>query len=299
MDINFLQEFNQIVWAGSISKAARALNMDQSVLSRHLKAAEDELGVRLLERSGGSQSLSTTVAGAAFANAGVQMLSIWYDFNLNLTKAKAARRISIGSSNQTFSAPFVSLLKKAVAEERSDLEIAWVPLTSSSPMQSLRDGEVDILIEPYSTHEDNPAFITQSAFSDRAAVVLEENDELANKDALHIDELQEHRFLFLADQAANTFGWLLHDLCNSKGFSPKLDPKPLYQSDIAMLIDLLEPGFAMFIPYSLGPHYASVVPHVKVLPIESSEGTIDMRLWVSKNNRQLDLLDSILKIASF
>lgn len=53
-----IQIFCQIVDAGGISKAAEALEVSKSVISHHLKALEQELGVSLLNRTTRRQTLT-------------------------------------------------------------------------------------------------------------------------------------------------------------------------------------------------------------------------------------------------
>lgn len=50
-DLNSLALFAKVVEAGSFSEAARRLKMPISTVSRRIAELEDQLGVRLLERS--------------------------------------------------------------------------------------------------------------------------------------------------------------------------------------------------------------------------------------------------------
>jgi DNA-binding transcriptional LysR family regulator len=50
-DLNSLMIFAKVVEANSFSKAARRLKMPTSTVSRRIADLEDQLGVRLLERS--------------------------------------------------------------------------------------------------------------------------------------------------------------------------------------------------------------------------------------------------------
>ena len=61
-DLNALVLFAKVVEANSFSEAARRLNMPISTVSRRVAELEDELGVRLLERS--TRSLRLTEAGS-------------------------------------------------------------------------------------------------------------------------------------------------------------------------------------------------------------------------------------------
>ncbi len=63
-DLNDLRLFAEVVEHGSFTAAARSLGAQTSKLSRRIRALEDELGVRLLNRT--SRSLSLTETGRRF-----------------------------------------------------------------------------------------------------------------------------------------------------------------------------------------------------------------------------------------
>lgn len=63
-DLNDLRLFAEVVEHGSFTAAARTLGIQTSKLSRRVRALEDELGVRLLNRT--SRSLSLTETGRRF-----------------------------------------------------------------------------------------------------------------------------------------------------------------------------------------------------------------------------------------
>jgi DNA-binding transcriptional LysR family regulator len=63
-DLNDLRLFVEVVEHGSFSSAARDLGVQTSKLSRRVRALEEELGVRLLNRT--SRSLSLTATGRQF-----------------------------------------------------------------------------------------------------------------------------------------------------------------------------------------------------------------------------------------
>ncbi|WP_211460537.1 LysR substrate-binding domain-containing protein [Collimonas silvisoli] len=63
-DLNDLRLFAEVVERGSFTAAARGLGLQTSKLSRRVRALEEELGVRLLNRT--SRSLSLTETGRQF-----------------------------------------------------------------------------------------------------------------------------------------------------------------------------------------------------------------------------------------
>src|ERR1700752_4579994 len=80
-DLNDLRLFAEIVEHGSFTAAARSLGAQTSKLSRRVRALEEELGVRLLNRT--SRSLSLTETGRRFHQHCVALV----------TEAKAAKEV--------------------------------------------------------------------------------------------------------------------------------------------------------------------------------------------------------------
>ncbi|GIO30376.1 MULTISPECIES: LysR family transcriptional regulator [Paenibacillus] len=74
MDIRQLKYFIAIVEERKISAAAQRLHMSQPPLSQQLKAMEDELGTRLVERSG--KTLELTASGKALYQYALQMTQL-------------------------------------------------------------------------------------------------------------------------------------------------------------------------------------------------------------------------------
>src|SRR4051812_39791521 len=64
MDLNRLTVFSKVVEEGSVTKAARALALPKSSVSRNITLLEEELGMRLLHRS--SRKVTVTEVGAAY-----------------------------------------------------------------------------------------------------------------------------------------------------------------------------------------------------------------------------------------
>src|ERR1700743_4010453 len=59
-----LEVFSQVVDRGGFSAAGRHLNMSVTMVSNHVQALEDRLGVRLLNRT--TRKISLTEAGKAY-----------------------------------------------------------------------------------------------------------------------------------------------------------------------------------------------------------------------------------------
>src|SRR5215470_6114891 len=87
LDLNDIVVFARVVEAGSFTAAARLLGMPKTTVSRRIAALEREVGVRLLQRT--TRSLSITDAGRLYYRQGSQALRTIEDANLQLAEARA------------------------------------------------------------------------------------------------------------------------------------------------------------------------------------------------------------------
>jgi DNA-binding transcriptional LysR family regulator len=74
MDLRQLEIFTRVAELGSFSRAAEALHLTQPTVSEHIRALEDELGVRLLDRLG--RGADVTRAGQLLLSYASRMLAL-------------------------------------------------------------------------------------------------------------------------------------------------------------------------------------------------------------------------------
>jgi DNA-binding transcriptional LysR family regulator len=87
LDLNDIVVFARVVEAGSFTAAARLLGMPKTTVSRRIAALEREVGVRLLQRT--TRSLTMTDAGRLYYEQSSQALRTIEDANLRLAEARA------------------------------------------------------------------------------------------------------------------------------------------------------------------------------------------------------------------
>lgn len=90
MDLPSLQAFVKVVQTGSFTRAAEALNTQKAHLSRVVSQLEQELGVRLLERT--TRALSLTEIGREFFERAVGILASVEDAQRTVQKAQGEPR---------------------------------------------------------------------------------------------------------------------------------------------------------------------------------------------------------------
>jgi len=97
-DLNSLLVFAKVVEAGSFSEAARRLKMPISTVSRRIAELEDQLGVRLLERS--TRNLRLTELGAEVLEHAIRSVEV-----SDAVQSIVSNRLSEVSGTLRLSAP--------------------------------------------------------------------------------------------------------------------------------------------------------------------------------------------------
>ena len=99
MEIRQLEYFQKIAQTGSINEAARQLNMSQPPLSYQLKLLEQELDVKLFERS--RQGVSMTEAGKLLYRRSEELLQFADSAKLEVAKIGKRQVLRLGMTSTT------------------------------------------------------------------------------------------------------------------------------------------------------------------------------------------------------
>lgn len=112
MDISSARIFLAVVSTKSISRAAELLFLSQSTISFHLKALEEELGVKLIERNRGHRQIEVTQKGLEFIYIAERFVQVWNEAHELQNKNTDSLIISIVDSLNiyTFSGFFERIL---------------------------------------------------------------------------------------------------------------------------------------------------------------------------------------------
>lgn len=90
MELRQLESFREVVRQGSFTAAARALHMTQPAISQHVKALEDEVGARLLDRDG--RGVRLTAAGTLLLEAAEVALGATVECRRRIRESLAPER---------------------------------------------------------------------------------------------------------------------------------------------------------------------------------------------------------------
>lgn len=189
-----LRAFTAVTDAGSFTDAAKRLHLTQSGLSLLVKEMEEELGIRVFDRS--TRKIQLTVAGADFYPLALKVLE---DLD-NAVKSTLQLQDKERGNVRIACTPLYSssLLPKAMAQYRLRYPAIHVRLLDSLNEEALArvaSGEADFAVAP---QRDTPPEMHQEAlFRDRFALVCPSGHALAARTSVTWAEALEHPYISL------------------------------------------------------------------------------------------------------
>lgn len=145
MNLNTIHYFITTVEEMNITRAARRLFVSQQALSNHMARLEEELGVKLFERT---PALSLTYAGKRFYEYAQQMAGIERQILQMAGDVKESRagEIRVGVSHTCGRAILPSILPR-FHEEYPLMEVRLVEENSTEMEAALKRGALDLMID--------------------------------------------------------------------------------------------------------------------------------------------------------
>jgi DNA-binding transcriptional LysR family regulator len=203
----------------NFTRAAARERVSQQVLSAQIRQLEEELGVRLFDRS--TRQVRVTDAGAEVAQRGRALLSevdgLWDDVRRHATGQTGVVRLGIGRSAAFDTAP---RLVAAMAEAHPGVRLEVSELPSPDLPQALRDGRIDVALARWTA--DTAGLFVQELGRHAAGVVLRADDPLADRAELELGELAD-RALVLQERAALPAHYdAVVAACEAAGFTPRV-----------------------------------------------------------------------------
>ncbi len=146
--MNQLKQFKcvaEIAKYGSISKAAKALNIAQSTLSKYLSKLEDELGLTLFDRT--TIPIKPTEAGERYLVAGKRIIETHQKLerDFDMLKQGPSKTLKIGLSPTRAHFILTGLIEKFY-ESNNDTKLVVVEKTVAQLNDDLQRGELDMII---------------------------------------------------------------------------------------------------------------------------------------------------------
>lgn len=179
---------------GNLVRAAQAMNMTQSAVTKALQDTEAAAGARLFDRTNrGVQP--TPIGRALIAHAGVILTQLSHaEQELADLRDGAAGTVVVG----TLLAASASWLPRAILRvqaERPNLLIRIVEGTNDTLMPQLRSGAIDMVLGRLAVFRERDGIQQEGLFEDYAAVVARAGHPLAGRRRLELTDLTDWRWI--------------------------------------------------------------------------------------------------------
>ena len=242
MEMSQLTYFKAVAQYGSFTKAADALHVTQSALSRSIGALEQDVGFPVFERKG--NHIYLTIDGQALLTATIEALNL-LSSAVDASRARAglehgAVRIGIAES------VFLKNIVRQFLWEYPTVHIFCKILSEGQIQRSLEEGEINFAV----TRERpvGPKIQWEEIFSDRMMVRFPPNHPLIERDSVYLTELSEDHFII------SNVGYDMQSeivaLCHLAGFHPHITYEGCGEDLAGLLVD---DGLGiMLAPYSIG-----------------------------------------------
>ncbi len=205
-----IQLFVEIIKAGNLSAAARALNSSPAAMSRGLAALESRLGVRLVTRT--SRAFTLTEEGCLFYERCQRIVTDIVEAEAEASSKLGAVRgkLRVGAPNEIGRRIVAQLIAKFI-EKYPDVQ---VHLTLSDSGLDVIDDGLDIALR-VDLPEDS-SLIARKIFSSKRIVCASPAYLKAYGTPAHPDELQQHNCIRLVRGRRVIDSWLFQE--NGKKF---------------------------------------------------------------------------------
>ena len=234
VNVEALWEFLDLAKTRSFTQTARAFNLSQPTLSRHIGMLEQELGFKLFDRT--TSSVRLTDAGKVFYEGTAPALA-----GLKATADRARRvvrstprEIRVGGYLQIGSITnYLYAVETVAHDEGHDLRVAfYAPHTADYTPESSREGALELLekgavdlvvLEGPIDFPQLEGFCSLRVFDEPVVFFAHRESELARKEHPSISDLRGRRFVGSLNYPE--FQDRIREICRGHGFEPEINVK--------------------------------------------------------------------------
>ena len=287
MDLKKLRYFIAVAEELHFNRAAKKLNITQPPLSQQIQNLEEELGVKLLERT--KRQVRLTSAGTIFLEESRNMVS-QLERSIKVTQLASQGKIghlSIAFVDSAVGGMMVNVLKR-FRERFPDVQLTLSEMTSAQQLKALHDGKIHVgflrVLDP-SKH------ITSRLYTNETLVaVLPEMHPLALHPTVSLHSLADEPFILSPHHMGASFHDLIIDCCRQHGFQPHIVQEAVQMYTIVNLV-------AAGIGISIVPSSVSVFQRSDVVFRPFNEDTPRVPLYASwKTDMSETILTNFLEV---
>jgi DNA-binding transcriptional LysR family regulator len=289
MELRHLRYFLGVAQYLSFSEAARRLHVAQSAISQTVVDLEEEIGVKLLQRT--HHSVQLTAAGNAFLREAAEILNR-AERAIKTAQSAASGEIGLISIGfiLTATSPFLPGLIATYRSRFPQVTIELHEMTPAQQLEAMDDRRINLGFTRPLPAKRAREFHVEELFDDRLCIALPPTHALAREKVVDLLGLAGEPFVQFHRQGAP----MLYDeamaTCRRAGFSPNV----MYEPDVMnSVIFLVESGLGVsLVPDSLATRN---YPRVVLRPIKPTSSRIPLcAFW--PNSIEVPAVDAFMEV---
>jgi DNA-binding transcriptional LysR family regulator len=257
MELRHLRYFVAVADELSFTRGAEKLRIAQPSLTRQIKDLEEELGVRLLDRT--KKKVNLTREGEFFLGRAKRLLGHSDELihAIHELDHKVSHTVNIGYVANPFHRVLPASLT-AFEKEFPDISINLFGIPSAEQIIAVKDGKLDVgfvgLLDP--TEDADLQFLLVGSY--KAVALLPRTNSRAKKGIVHLNDLAQTFFVALSETCYPGYGRWFKGTCERLGIRPKI--VQVVDNDSA-LIQAVRSGLGV----ALLPEQIEEVPHDNII----------------------------------
>jgi DNA-binding transcriptional LysR family regulator len=235
MELRHLRYFCAVADWNGFNRAARALHTSQSSISAQIRDLEQEIGVKLLNRT--QSQVTLTSAGERFLEESRKVVAA-ADRAVDIAQRTARGEIgklTIGFLIWGTGAFFPGIIR-GFRQLHPGVQLSVMEMLSRAQPEALLNGSIDVgfMRPPEPPYESR--LHSELLYTDPVVAVLPADHRLAGG-PLRLQELVDERFVVCDRDIAPTFFDKITSLCAQAGFSPKIVQTSNLVSSVLTLVE--------------------------------------------------------------
>jgi DNA-binding transcriptional LysR family regulator len=262
-------------------RAAERLHVAQPAVSEQIRKLEEELGVRLLNRT--PRSVSMTDAGAVLLEEARRVLQQADEAQhaVRAANGHAVSRLRIGYMPTSLPASIPRALQRLAAHTPS-LEARLDPGGALELIEAVRSERLNAAI--VSLPAPTNGLRTTPLGTQRAIVALPVGHEHATRPQLRLDQMAPQRIVVLPREADRPFYDVVVATCHQAELAPTHVEMPDASVERALLAVAAGAGLAL-LPESVADRYA--IPGIRFLPLAGEQPVITTAVVTRRDTTQM------------
>lgn len=230
-----LECFTAVVEELSFTRAAARLHLAQPPLSRHIRTLEEKIGAQLFERE--ARKVSVTAAGMRFyeETRGILFQLARASETARRTAHGEVARLRLGFVSTVLSSELVDIFR-LFRQQHPGVQIVLQDLSPAEQLQQITAGMLDggfIGILP----NEHPSGLQFTPWrQDPLSIFLPSGHPLSTKKQLHLTDLSTAPFVAVSSEAAPAYATLVHEICHSVGFKPRIVLESARAQAVAVMV---------------------------------------------------------------